>query len=206
MELYFASEVCNLEIVKKVHYLGADVNFRAGLRGTPLQATTGNLSRRRNQEEVTKFLLDHGAQVNSGNPMSPHQVTALEGAVIAGHSVSLIQMLLDYGASMTDENGEFGSALVAACTRFEKSNISIIQLLLDRGADINLRTKKHGCALHAALKNPEISVVQYLLAHSASVNTDGGKYRSALQAAAACGNFRATISSSSMFSLKRVPM
>ncbi|KAJ7434124.1 ankyrin repeat-containing domain protein [Mycena galericulata] len=91
-----------------------------------------------------------------------------------------VRFLLEKGADVNAEGGQFGSALQAACYR---DNTDVAQLLLKNGANVNAQSGEYGNALQAAsvAGNPE--VVRLLLEKGADVNAEGGNYGNALQAA-----------------------
>jgi ankyrin repeat protein len=177
-ELHIASEGGNIEVVRMLLDLGADVNFQHGTWGTPLQASA-RWGRPRD-EAVANLLLERGAQVNTTDLASRHLRSALEAAAFAGN-LTFVQLLLDRGARIADSQSDFGSALIAAATGGHEA---IVQLLLGKGADVGFQTGRIGSALHAAAEQAMVKTVQLLIMNGADVNREGGEYHSALQAAA----------------------
>ena len=110
--------------------------------------------------------------------------TALQTAAFRGN-VGCIHLLLDKGADVNAEGGEYGTALQAAVPY---RNVECIQLLLNRGADVNAEGGEYGTALQAAAYGGNVECMQLLLDKGADVNAEGGKYGTALQAAAYWGN------------------
>ena len=104
------------------------------------------------------------------------------------YSVQSTQMercLLDKGADVNDQSGQYGSALQAAAF---KGNIEVSWLLLDRGANVNAQCGQFGNALQAAAYRGKLEVIQLLLNMGADVNAQGGMFGTVLQAAAYNGN------------------
>ena len=97
----------------------------------------------------------------------------------------VVTLLLDKGADVNTQDGEYGSALQAAASTGDRE---IVTLLLDKGADVNAQGGFHGSALQAAASTGDREIVTLLLDKGADVNTQGGKYGSALQAAASTGD------------------
>jgi ankyrin repeat protein len=94
---------------------------------------------------------------------------------------SMASLLLEHGAEVNFQGGEWGSALqAAACIGSEE----VVSLFLKQGADVNARGGRFGNALQAAAAAGSEAVVSLLLAQGADVNTRGGYYGNALQAAA----------------------
>ena len=107
---------------------------------------------------------------------SPLQAATHQGRV------EYIQLLLDKGADVNAQGGEYGTALRAAAY---KGSREVVQLLLDKGADINAQVGEYGTALQAAAYKGGREIVQLLLDKGADVHAQGGMYGTALQAAAA---------------------
>lgn len=106
----------------------SDINFpltEGGFSGnTPLMYGCAG-----GHEEVVKFLLEHGANVEDHNE-NGH--TPLMEAASAGH-VGLAKILLEHGAGINTHSNEFKeSALTLACY---KGHLDMVRFLLEAGAD-----------------------------------------------------------------------
>jgi ankyrin repeat protein len=110
--------------------------------------------------------------------------TALYLASELGHD-KIIQMLLESGADVNAQGGDYSNALHAASY---KGHNKIAQMLLDRDADVNAQGGAYGNALQAALTGGYDKIAQMLLDSGADVNTQGGAYGNALQAASHRGH------------------
>ncbi|KAA6414847.1 MAG: hypothetical protein FRX48_01597 [Lasallia pustulata] len=95
--------------------------------------------------------------------------------------LGLARRLLEMGANVNAQGGEYGNALQAAVLR---GGAETVQLLLNKGADVNAQGGRYGNALQAAAWEGGAETVQLLLNEGADVNAQGGKYGNALQAAA----------------------
>ncbi|KAJ7928714.1 ankyrin repeat-containing domain protein [Mycena leptocephala] len=92
--------------------------------------------------------------------------------------------LLEYGAEVNAQGGEYGNALQAASL----GGVSeIVRLLLDHSAEINAQGGEYGNALQAASWRGASEIVRLLLDHGAKINAQGGEYGNALQAASWTG-------------------
>ena len=93
----------------------------------------------------------------------------------------LIRELIDAGADVNAQGGEYRSALEAASYR---SSGKIMRILLDAGAEVNAQGGVYGNSLQAACASryAQGKLVRMLLDAGAEINTQGGKFGSALQA------------------------
>ncbi|KAJ7841907.1 ankyrin repeat-containing domain protein [Mycena olivaceomarginata] len=182
--LYQASCRGNAHSVESLITHGADVNAEGGAY-------------------VTALHIDYGANVNVQCARYGTGSSALCAASSLGHK-AIVQLLLDHGADVNAEGGEYGSAVEVAV---EQGQEEIIQLLLQHGADANAEllyvamcqghegivrlliehgatsVGPHGNALCAASRLGHKAIVQLLLDHGADVNAEGGPFGNALQAA-----------------------
>ncbi|KAI1742781.1 ankyrin repeat-containing domain protein [Xylaria scruposa] len=135
--------------------------------------------------EIMKFLLKSGAGIDS---QSNTGETALhKAAADSSYGSEQFRLLLDMGANVNAEGGEYGYPLQAACTN--SRNKSKVELLLSKGADIKAQGGKYGNALQAACYFHDYSeelngsIIELLLERGAEINALGGKFGTALQAA-----------------------
>ncbi|KAI2603684.1 ankyrin repeat-containing domain protein [Hypoxylon sp. NC1633] len=110
---------------------------------------------------------------------------ALYYASLAGLFYS-VRMLLDHGADVNAQGGDYGNALQAASVQ---GHGKVVQILLDYGADIHAQGGYYGTALQAASSQGHEKVIKMLLNHGADINARGGEsYENALQAASSKGH------------------
>ena len=91
-----------------------------------------------------------------------------------------MQILLEVGADVNAQGGEYGNALQAAAYN---GSSETVQILLRAGADVNAQGGEYGNALQAAAWRGGPETVQILLGAGADVNARGGEYGSPLLAA-----------------------
>ena len=125
--------------------------------------------------KIIQVLLDNSVKQDEKTQRNTLQILACENKIEA------LKLLLDKGADVNAQGGEYGSALQAAAAT---GNSEVIELLLDKGADVNLHGGKYVNALQAAIREYRVKAVQLLLDKGAEVNAQGGKYGNALQTAA----------------------
>ncbi|KAK3689356.1 ankyrin repeat-containing domain protein [Podospora appendiculata] len=168
---------------------------QSGDYGYPLQAAC--LDSGQASHFAVTVLLDAGANVNS---LGGRYGTALQAACceveasgvnrirhsyrpmpdVPGRALKCVETLIDHGADVNTQGGEYGTALQAECYHHAH------EITLDKQADVNIKGCKYGTALQAVCRKGSIDTAQLLLDHGAEVNTKSGKYGTALHAAASC--------------------
>ena len=99
--------------------------------------------------------------------------------------ISLVAMLMERGADVNAQGGDYGNALQAASYGgYEK----VVSMLIEGGADVNAEGGYYGNALQAASFWGHEKVVSMLIEGGADVNAQGGLYGNALQAASIQGH------------------
>ena len=96
-----------------------------------------------------------------------------------------VQELLEKGADVNAQGGEYGNALQAASCQ---GHDQVVERLLEKGADVNAQGGEFGNALQAASWGGHDQVVERLLEKGADVNAQGGEFGNALQAASEQGH------------------
>ncbi len=99
--------------------------------------------------------------------------------------VAPAKILIDRGADVNAQGGEYSNALQAASVGGHQE---IVKLLLDGGADVNAQGGRCGNALQAASFRGHQEIVKLLLDKEADVNVQGSVFRNALQAASRGGH------------------
>jgi ankyrin repeat protein len=123
------------------------------------------------------LLAVNSAAVNSQDKSSDK--TTLVVAVEQGN-IRIVKMLLEKGAEVNLQGGEYGNALQTASFYGRKE---IAAMLLDQGAEVNAQGGLYGNALQAASRKGYKEIVELLIENGAVVNAQGGFHESALQAA-----------------------
>jgi ankyrin repeat protein len=96
-----------------------------------------------------------------------------------------VKDILDSGADVNAQGGEYGNALQAAAY---SGNEAVVRLLVASRADVNAQGGRYGNALQAAASSGNEAVARLLVASGADVNAQGGKCGNALYAATSEGN------------------
>ena len=146
-----------------------------------------NASVSRDHTEISRLLLDKGADVNAqaqsgyGDP--------LQAAASIGHT-DIARILLDKGADVNSQGGTYGNALQAASI----GSLDDLDHYIDESHRLKLQKRagedaqRHdGNALQAA-SGGHTDMVKLLLDKGADVNLQGGYYGNALQSASHKGN------------------
>ncbi|KAF5370154.1 hypothetical protein D9758_001427 [Tetrapyrgos nigripes] len=166
----------NLQCVKVMISVGADVNAKGWSGGFALQAAAAN-----GHLEIVRYLVEKGADVNA---KGGRYGFALQAAAAEGH-LEIVRYLVEKGADVNAKGGENGFALQAAAG----GHLEIVRYLVEKGADVNAKGGYYGFALEAAAAKGHLEIVRYLVEKGADVNaTKEGYFGFALQAAAAWGH------------------
>ncbi|KAL5374684.1 hypothetical protein DPSP01_011775 [Paraphaeosphaeria sporulosa] len=110
--------------------------------------------------------------------------TLLYLAAANGHCLTA-KLLIDKGAEVNAQSGEYGNALHAASMGGYEATV---KLLLDKGAEVNAQGGGYGNALQAASMGGHEATVKLLLDKGAEVNAQNGEYGNALQGASMGGH------------------
>jgi ankyrin repeat protein len=90
---------------------------------------------------------------------------------------AIVKLLVDKGADVNAQGGEYGNALQAASY---EGHEAVVRLLLDKGANVNAQGGGYSNGLQAASCRGHEAVVRLLVDKGADVNAQGGEYGNAL--------------------------
>ena len=147
------------------------------MRGTALQIAVA-----RHCFEITKFLLEKGAEVNiscAGAPNPLHIVLSRYSWATKPEDMAMIEALLHDGADVTAIN-EAGESVLHAAARIDSD---VLELLLRNGDEIDARDARGKTVLDVALISRNLRTVKTCIAHGVSVNNSDAKGDSNLHAA-----------------------
>lgn len=173
-----AAEWGNIEIVKLLIERGADCNY-------PNDNPPLNGARRRDQTEVTRLLLKHGAQVtpdaafvdlaihdgqaelvslylDHGLPINDPQHPLLTMAITTDGNEAVCRMLLSRGADPCANNWDTFGTLDAFSAATHLQRADLLQMFIEHGADIN---RTPASTMESALRNGAPEVVMVFLTH-----------------------------------------
>jgi ankyrin repeat protein len=108
-----------------------------------------------------------------------HRITSMPHLTIVsslGHN-EVVKMLLDKGADVNAQGGDYGNALQAASARGYEQ---VVETLLDKGADVNKQGGLYSNALNAAAVESHIATLELLLKNSADVSRHDSQRKSVL--------------------------
>ena len=174
--LLIASKAGNLELVKHVIKVGADVNYTNSYSNTALIFASKN-----NYTEIVKYLIQNGTDINHENFRGD---TALMCAY-NNENIEIIKLLLNAGANVDDTlfelicrdgNAELVKIIInkGKCINSNKKLLSVvsinghlevIKLLVNAGIDINSYN-----ALTIASYKGHRDIVEFLVKNGADVN------------------------------------
>lgn len=154
--LLLASEKGNLEVVKELIEVGADVNFfkveyfTESITPLKLAAENGHL-------EVVKELINAGANVNFD--IDAYKKTALSLAAENGH-LEVVKELIKSGASVNSKNSKDDKAPLLGAS--SNGHLEVVKELIKSGVDVNFEGQ-FGTALSAAREKQYEEIVQELV-------------------------------------------
>jgi ankyrin repeat protein len=173
--LDLASEYRQLKVVQVLLKHHADVHTRDEAAWTPLHAAVS--SSRNPKPEITRLLLEHGADPNSKNIIG---ITPL--CLLSYHTGNLeaAEILLEHGAdpNILPRNDDGPLYMVP-----QNCRPGLVQLLLKHGADPNARDDSGRTLLHVASQGGDPKGVQGLLELGVDVNSQDNEGMTPLQVA-----------------------
>ncbi|KAI0399537.1 ankyrin repeat-containing domain protein [Xylaria palmicola] len=162
----------HFEIVEFLVRNGASTNDTAGCPAIFHAARAGMI-------EITKLLLDHGANANAiyDDELLLHDAIFSTGPA----RLEIIKILVDNGADFNQPGMGYGCALhaAAAIAARRQTGPEVVKFLIDKGADVNFQDKFQQTALHHtqqpdtdiyAPSKPSSPIIQLLLENGASPN------------------------------------
>ena len=128
---------------------------------TPLQVAA-----RDNNVELSKFLIQHGAEVNtkSDNGLTPLLLAAYHNYVDA----DVAKLMLEQGAEVNTKNSD-GDTPLQVAARF--NSVELAKLLLEHRAEVDTKSDNGYTPLHVAARFNSVELAKVLIAHLAEVNT-----------------------------------
>ncbi|KAG8525660.1 uncharacterized protein KY384_000420 [Bacidia gigantensis] len=164
--LYRAASAGWLDVVHLLLRRGADVDTRNRYDGKPgdpvlFQVVSSG------QVEIARLLLEYGARlIRCRNRTALHLASSQP-------KLSIVQLVLDYGASINPKDSLKQTPLyLATCRGFT----SIVQLLLEEGAGRDTLTLKGQSAIYKAAGHVRSDIVRLLLQYGADPSMGRGRY------------------------------
>jgi hypothetical protein len=165
--MHIASEYQQLKMVQVLLKHHADVHTGDSDAWTPLHYA----SRSRNPKaEITRLLLEHGADANSKTDLGMTPLCLLSHS---NGNLEVAEMLLKHGADPNIRSNYGENSLYVAFLR----HLGLVQLLLTHGADPNARDFYGQTLLHVASRLGDLKTVQGLLELGVDVNSQDNRAR-----------------------------
>ena len=156
----------------------ADAHARCGDFRTPLHYTS---LFQNPKPEITRLLLEHGADVNSKTRLG---MTPLRVLSHSNGNPETAEVLLEHGADPNILPGSSKSSLYVA---LEEGYLGLVQLLLEHGANPNVGKTFGRTPLHLAARQGDLKTTQALLELRVDVNSLDDEGRTPLQIASQHG-------------------
>ena len=159
----FASEHGNLNLIKKLVELGAEINYTnaEGLNAMLLSIVNS-------LPEVVRFLIQNGFNVKS----SAKNISYITDSAYLNEN-EILSLLIEAGCDVNetkqDENGVILNPLWAAC---ERSNLKTVEMLLKNGANTIIRPDLQMTALHCSCmaQYESLPIVKLLIEYKCPIN------------------------------------
>ena len=151
------SASADFDLVQLLIARGADVNAQDNYGRTPLRWAVGTL-------EIARFLIEHGADVNT----SAEGSTVLHFAITYDSNDELSKLLILSGAKLNRKDNLGNSELHLAAMR---GFADVIRLLVKHGANVNAMNNSKHAALYYAAKHGYRSVADVLITSGADKST-----------------------------------
>jgi ankyrin repeat protein len=176
--MHIACKYGQFKIVQVLLKHHADIYTRGMISWTPLHYA---LSSWNPKPEITRLLLEHGADANSKVVLG---ITPLDLLSRYNGNLEVAEVLLEHGADPNilsrSGDGPLGIAL-------EKGHPGLVQLLLKHGADPNARDENGQTFLHVASRRGSLKAAQGLLELGVDVNSQDNRGTTPLQVASQDG-------------------
>ena len=121
---------------------------------------------RRGHQEIVKFLLVQGADVNGRDKNGKSALLKAS----EGRHIAVASLLIQSGADVNIHSNDANTALLEAS---ERGDDDMIRLLVQSGADVNHRHESGNTALINSSGNGNVDIVRLLLQSGADVNPRG---------------------------------
>ncbi|CAL1299938.1 unnamed protein product [Larinioides sclopetarius] len=174
---YLHTKNCNVNIIKHMILLGANVKYRDSNRNSLIHIALQHCDDKFN---LIHELLVAGAKSNASNLL---EKSALHYAVMYSDDIEVLRELVEHGADVHLEDSEDNSPLHLAVQNNKKS---FVEALIQYGADVDLENSKDETPLIIAVKNGNLEIVKVLLSSRASASFVNYSVQTPLQVALDC--------------------
>ena len=177
--LNWAAENGQIEMVQYLLTKGSNINSRNRIKFTPLHSATHVNSKNQCYYDISKLLIDAGADVNARGGVSAVagfdlNQTPLHFAANNGN-FELVKLLVEHGADVNAMNYEGATPLYKACEYL--GTAEIVKYLISKGAKINVHIKLYSndTPLHTAITSTKQDVVKILIENGADLYAENNK-------------------------------
>jgi ankyrin repeat protein len=162
--------------------MGADVDYKDKVGGTPLHGAAANSS-----ANMFKLLLTAGADIDS---LDQNGMTALHYSSISGSS-DAVSLLLDRGANVDvhpasparDDSSTYLSGATALHLAAGHGHADVVRLLLRAGSNFNATTRCKETPLHFAAERGDYDTIRHLIECGADPEAENATFETALEIA-----------------------
>ena len=160
LHLYEASANNNVELVRLLLDIGADINLANRAGETPLYVASlfGYVN-------IVRILTERGANINKANKNgeTPLHIASQNG------QVEVVRILLEKGANINKFDYSSETPLYVAS---EAGNEEVVRILLEKGAEINKANIDGQTPLMIAVSYGHLEIMEALLEYGANINAE----------------------------------
>lgn len=178
--LHWAATFANIEAIKVLLNVGADVNAvcKRGKSVLHWAVRTESLA-------CCKALLDAGADVNVLDADGISVLMSFLGLASKPDLGDIVDLFLDAGIDVNVQNHTGMTALMSAAQRYRPA---ICEKIIKHGANLELRDHVGGTAMFHAVYYRNDAALAYLISQGISLDNLDNRHRSVVHFAAACAN------------------
>ncbi|AVL94517.1 ankyrin repeat protein [Moumouvirus australiensis] len=169
----YSNNEANLNTIKLLIKLGADINAHENNGDTALIIACKNAITGKSSIQAIKLLIDLGCDINAldndgWNALMSMYITKSDDS--SKNFIEITQLLLESGIKINQQSNGRNTILMFAANYIDLENIELVELLLKHNANVNLQNENEYTALMLAVENNQYEFARLLLENGADIN------------------------------------